>query len=75
MGNDFEIVLTGAEGLEDGYNYEQFGLTLVFEHEEPYKIAFIECNELADFNGARLGMTSKQIMELLGEEENRRIFK
>lgn len=69
LGDNFEIVPAGAEGLEEGYYFKQYGITLVFEYYEPFNIEFIECNELININDARQGMTFKQITTLLGEGE------
>jgi hypothetical protein len=68
FGNDFVIVPEGGEGTEEGYMYEQFGLTFVFEGADNH-IAWVSCSEKVDINGARTGMNFKQIQDKLGVAE------
>jgi hypothetical protein len=68
FGDDFEIVPEGGEGSEEGYRYEQLGLTFVFEGADNH-IAWVSCSEKVDINGARTGMDFEQIQEKLGITE------
>ena len=70
LGKEYTIVMAGAEGLEDGYYYEEYGITLLFEYNEPYRVMRVECADTISIQGARLGMTFKEIKEILGKGES-----
>lgn len=72
LGDDYETVNTGAELSEEGYNYKEYGMTIVFDDFLfPGMISYIECNEKVDIKGARLGMSFEEIINILGEGESR----
>ena len=70
LGDDYQIVGAGAEHSEEGYYYEQYGITLVPHYPDSLEggIKIIECNNTIDINGMSLGMTFTEIQEILGEK-------
>ena len=70
IGTDYKIVQAGAEGEVEGYYYEQYGITLIFDDfQAPDYVEKIECTEKVDIKGARLGMTFAEIQKVLGEKD------
>jgi hypothetical protein len=64
LGSEYEIVETGAEGVCVGYHYNHLGLTFTFGDQD---VAWIDCDEKVDINGARAGMNFTQVQEILGK--------
>lgn len=68
LGDNYEIVPAGAEGLKEGYYYEEYGVTIVFDYFPiPDIVGYIKCNEKVDIKGAKLGMSIPEIKAILGE--------
>lgn len=64
LGKNYEKVATGAEGSYEGYFYKDSGITIVFEDDG--SVAFIQCDETVNFNGAKAGMKFAEIKKKLG---------
>jgi hypothetical protein len=87
LGDDYEIVPTGAEGLCKGYFYAEYGITIAFGYEfylpnvhyilderdimYSDKVMFIVCEESIDILGAKVGMTFAEILTYLPNSEIR----
>lgn len=72
LGKDYKVIQAGAENSEEGYNYEQYGITIIFDDFSfPDMIGLIKCNEKVDINGTKLGMTFSEIEKILGKGESR----
>jgi len=67
LGDDYTIVPAGAESLLSGYEYEKYGITVVFEDEGGFRVLY--CTDEVDISGARLGMTFAEIQGLLHNAE------
>lgn len=65
LGKQYEIVETGAEGVNTGYFYKMLGITITFNDNE--EVAWIDCNDKVSINGAKAGMNFNQIQEILGK--------
>lgn len=70
LGNNYEVINAGTENAEEGYRYENYGMTIIFEDSA---ISLIECDERVSINGAKLGMTFSEIQNILGEGETRKL--
>ena len=66
LGNNYEIVDTGAEGVLKGYYYKDLGITITFSDENK-SVFWIDCDEKVDINGARAGMNFAEIQAILGK--------
>jgi len=64
LGENYKLVHTGAEGTYEGYYYERYGLTFIFEYNDA--VIGIEGSEKYCINGASPGMRFEQIQEHLG---------
>jgi|LSQX01.2.fsa_nt_gb hypothetical protein len=74
LGDNYEIVPAGAEHAEDGYRYEEYGMTIIFENTlSGTIIGAIECDEKVNINGVKLGMTIPEIENILGEGKKREL--
>lgn len=74
LGKDYKITAAGAEHAEEGYSYEQYGITIIFNNSmlsEP--INKVVCDEKVDIKGVKLGMTFSEIRQMLGEGESREL--
>jgi len=70
LGDDYRIVLVGIEYDEEGYQYEQYGITIRFGSiGNSDAINVIYCSDIVDICGARIGMTFSQILDYLPESE------
>ena len=67
LGDNYKIVLCGAEASYDGYRYKEFGIVIAFDFDDT--IAFIDCDENVNIDGARTGMNFTEIQEKLGKSE------
>jgi|GEM_PF-1336839 len=70
LGSNYKMVYAGAEHAQEGYRYENYGMTIIFENSE---ISLIECDEKISINGAKLGMKFSEIKSVLGEGESREL--
>lgn len=66
LGNSYKVVETGSEGLQEGFYYEDIGLTFTFDEESQW-VLWIDCDSKVDINGARAGMDFSQIQKALGK--------
>ena len=73
LGKDYIMVKAGAEHADDGYNYEKYGMILIFDYKPSGFIQLIICNEIVDINGAKLGMTFSEIEKILGKGTYRKL--
>ncbi len=64
LGDTYDIVLAGAEDSYDGYRYKGLGIVIAFDADDT--IAFIDCDENVNIDGAKTGMNFAQIQEKLG---------
>lgn len=72
LGNEYNEVGAGAENTYDGYYYDNYGLTFVFNSlnsDEEEVVVGIEADANFDMDGARAGMDFAQIQEYLGKAE------
>ena len=70
LGNDYEIVMAGAENTEEAYEYREFGMVIIFDSwNNPDTINYIDCTEIINIKGAKLGMTFTEIQEVFPECE------
>lgn len=68
LGDNYEIVGTGAEQSYDGYYYNNYGITIIFESERPdSRVAFIEIDKKVEILGVNSGMSFSQVKEIFGE--------
>lgn len=65
LGKQYEIVETGAEGVNTGYFYKMLGITITFNDNE--EVAWIDCNDNVNIKGAKAGMNFNEIQEILGK--------
>lgn len=68
--NKDQVINRLGNNYDEGYRYENYGMTLRFEGSV---ISLIECNEKVNINGAKLGMTFNEIKNILGEGETRKL--
>ena len=72
LGNEYKEVGAGAENTYDGYYYDNYGLTFVFNsliNYEEEEVVGIEADANFDVDGARAGMDFAQIQDYLGKTE------
>lgn len=69
LGDEFEIVDSGVEGLLDGYHYRELGFTLVFDtYNDAALLFWIECDvDKLELNGLKQDMSLYQIQKRLGK--------
>lgn len=70
LGNDYEIIATGAEATESGYFYRNLEFVIVFDSDDDeslvnYIYPLYERN--IEINGAKNGMNFTQVQEILGK--------
>jgi hypothetical protein len=70
LGNEYQIVGAGSEHSEEGYYFEQYGVTLVAHYPDSLEggIKIIECKNMSEISGVQIGMTFAEIQEILGEK-------
>lgn len=68
FGKTFETVDTGFEKSCTGFYYKNAGLIFTFDDEENpnSKVAWIDCTQDIEINGAKSGMNFEQVQEKLG---------
>ncbi len=70
LGKEYSLDKGQYEWQDEGYNYEQYGMTIYFDkYLEPEMIEYIDCNNKVNINGATVGMTFDEIDKILGKSE------
>lgn len=64
LGDKYQLTEAGIEGSEEGYFYEELGITIVFDNDY---VSAIYCGMKVVINGASAGMNFKQVQEKLGQ--------
>ena len=64
LGDKYQLSGAGVEGSEEGYLYEELGITIVFDNDY---VSAIYCGMKVVINGASAGMNFKQVQEKLGQ--------
>ena len=68
LGANYKVIKTGVEDSEEGFYFEKYGMTIVFDDfSEPGMIARIECTEKVDVNGTKVGMSIPDIEKIMGK--------
>ena len=67
LGDGYEIVPAGAEGLLNGYYYKDMGLTFVFDEDDNNKLWFVDASEDLTIKEVNSKMNFAQIEEKLGK--------
>lgn len=68
LGDDYEIVYTGAEASYEGYHYEAYGITIIFDfYEDDSTVSAIQLDQDTELLGVNAKMVFSQVQEALGK--------
>ncbi len=67
LGDGYEEIETGAEGLIIAYYYKELGLTFSFSDDN--EVVNVDCDKTVNINGARARMNFSQIQAVLGKRK------
>ncbi len=67
LGDNYKIVGAGVEGSEEGYFYEDYGITIIFD--EADKVYSIYCSPKVSIGGTHAEMNFEQVQKILGKAE------